>query len=124
MQFQPGIGNGFRHSGCDDDADVIDCRDNDGERPRGRALACADGPGVRAAAAGIAGTAAGGSRTEVAAVPGLRAVRLGNQPDGLRRWRPVCAVDGAKTVPGSYTFNVVATSGGVTSTVSYSLTVQ
>jgi hypothetical protein len=31
---------------------------------------------------------------------------------------------GAKTVPGSYTFNVVATSGAVTSTVSYSLTVQ
>jgi hypothetical protein len=29
-----------------------------------------------------------------------------------------------KTVPGSYTFNVVATSGAVTSTVSYSLTVQ
>jgi hypothetical protein len=29
-----------------------------------------------------------------------------------------------KTAPGSYTFNVVATSGGVTSTVSYSLTVQ
>jgi hypothetical protein len=29
-----------------------------------------------------------------------------------------------KTVPGSYTFNVVATSGEVTSTVSYSLTVQ
>jgi hypothetical protein len=31
---------------------------------------------------------------------------------------------GTKTVPGSYTFNVVATSGAVTSTVSYSLTVQ
>ena len=31
---------------------------------------------------------------------------------------------GAKTAPGSYTFNVVATSGAVTSTVSYSLTVQ
>ena len=31
---------------------------------------------------------------------------------------------GASTVPGSYTFNVVATSGAVTSTVSYSLTVQ
>jgi hypothetical protein len=29
-----------------------------------------------------------------------------------------------KTVPGSYTFNVVATSGAVSSTVSYSLTVQ
>jgi hypothetical protein len=33
MQFQPGIGNGFRHSGCDHDADSIDCRDGDGERP-------------------------------------------------------------------------------------------
>jgi hypothetical protein len=29
-----------------------------------------------------------------------------------------------QTAPGSYTFNVVATSGGVTSTVSYGLTVQ
>jgi hypothetical protein len=29
-----------------------------------------------------------------------------------------------QTVPGSYTFHVVATSGAVTSTVSYSLTVQ
>jgi hypothetical protein len=29
-----------------------------------------------------------------------------------------------KTAPGSYTFNVVATSGAVSSTVSYSLTVQ
>jgi hypothetical protein len=29
-----------------------------------------------------------------------------------------------KTLPGSYTFNVVATAGAVTSTVSYSLTVQ
>jgi hypothetical protein len=29
-----------------------------------------------------------------------------------------------QTVPGSYTFHVVATSGAVTSTLSYSLTVQ
>jgi hypothetical protein len=31
---------------------------------------------------------------------------------------------GTKTAPGSYTFNVVATSGTVSSTMSYSLTVQ
>ncbi|HZD44438.1 MAG TPA: hypothetical protein VE109_00025, partial [Acidobacteriaceae bacterium] len=31
---------------------------------------------------------------------------------------------GMQTAPGSYTFHVVATSGAVTSTVSYSLTVQ
>ena len=27
MQFQPGIGNDFRHSGCDHEADSIDCTD-------------------------------------------------------------------------------------------------